>query len=205
MIAVAAEDLARSPASNVSFAVADVEADGLGGTYDYAFARCGVMFFAHPVPAFRNIRAHLAPGGELCLIVWRRKLDNEWVRRTEEVVAKYVEHPEESDVPTCGPGPFAMANADTVSDQLMAAGFERVTLARHDFAYRIGGGLDEAVSLNMSLGPAAEVLRQWGDRIDDIRPSIEADIRAALSEYVDDDGAVRAGGSVWIISARAPR
>ena len=204
MIAVANDDLARAAATNLSFAVADVETADLGDSYDYAFGRCGVMFFAHPVPAFRNICAHLVPGGEICLIVWRRKLDNDWVYRTERVVERYLEHPEESDVPTCGPGPFAMANADTVTDQLSYGGFEKITLTRHDFAYRIGGGLDEAVELNMSLGPAAEILRQWGDRIDEIRPTIEADIRATLSECVDDDGTVRAGGSIWIISARKP-
>ena len=48
MIAVARADLEREATANVSFAVADVEADDLSGTYDYAFGRCGVMFFAHP-------------------------------------------------------------------------------------------------------------------------------------------------------------
>lgn len=202
MIEVARNDLARAAATNVGFGVADVESSDLGDAYDYAFGRCGVMFFAHPVPAFRNIAKHLVPGGEICLIVWRRKIDNDWVYRTEQVVERYLEHPEESDVPTCGPGPFAMANADTVTEQLRYGGFEEIALTRHDFDYRIGGGLDEAVELNMSLGPAAEILRQWGDRIDEIRPTIEADIRATLSDCVEDDGSVRAGGSVWIISAR---
>jgi SAM-dependent methyltransferase len=62
MIAVAKTDLERDAAANISFAIADVEADDLGGTYDYAFGRCGVMFFAHPVPAFRNVCGHLEPG-----------------------------------------------------------------------------------------------------------------------------------------------
>lgn len=204
MIAVAQEDLERSGAENVSFAVADVESDDLGDAYDYAFGRCGVMFFAHPVPAFRNICAHLVPGGLINLIVWRRKIDNDWLHRTEQVVEKYLEHPEESDVPTCGPGPFAMANADTVSEQLKYGGFEDITLMRHDFVYRIGGSLDEAVELNMSIGPAAEILRQWGDRIDEMRPTIEADIRTTLGELVGEDGSVRGDGSAWIVSARKP-
>ena len=83
------------------------------------------MFFANPVQALRNIRSALAPGGRLCAVVWRRKDDNDWVRRAELVVDEYLEHPEETDQPTCGPGPFSMANADTVSEQLKIAGFER--------------------------------------------------------------------------------
>ena len=95
----------------------------------------------------------------------------------EQVVDEYLEEPEDSDVPTCGPGPFSMANADTVSDILLAAGFEDIRLARQDLPYRIGDGLDQAVAFNLNLGPAAEVLRLWGDRVDEIRPKIEADLR----------------------------
>jgi hypothetical protein len=34
----------------------------------------------------------------------------------------------------------------------------------------------------MALGPAAEVLRMWGERVDDIRPKIAADLHAALAD-----------------------
>ena len=57
----------------------------------------------------------------------------------------------------------------------------------------------------MALGPAAEVLRMWGDRVDEIRPKIAADLRAALDDFVTDDGAVVAPASTWAITARAPR
>jgi SAM-dependent methyltransferase len=204
MIAVAKADLERDAAANVSFAIADVEADDLGGTYDYAFGRCGVMFFAHPVPAFRNVCRHLAPGSIINLIVWRRKIDNEWLHTSELAVQRYLGHPEESDVPTCGPGPFAMANADVITEQLKYGGFEDIRLARRDILYRIGGDLDEAVEFNMALGPAAEILRQWGDRIDEIRPTIAADIREALSQFVTEDGSVRGPASVWVVSGRKP-
>jgi SAM-dependent methyltransferase len=204
MIAVAKADLKRQPAANVSFAVADVETDDLDGPYDYAFGRCGVMFFAHPVPAFRNVCRHLAPGSIINLIVWRRKLDNEWVHESELAVQKYLDHPEESDVPTCGPGPFAMANADVITEQLKYGGFEDIRLDRRDLLYKMGDDLDEAVEFSMDLGPAAEILRQWGDRIDEIRPTIAADVRQALSGFVTSDGSVRGPASVWIVSGRKP-
>ena len=204
MIAVARTDLEHADAANVSFAVADAETDDLGGTYNYAFGRCGVMFFAHPVPAFRNVCRHLEPGSSINLIVWRRKADNEWLHTSELAVKKYLDHPEESDVPTCGPGPFAMANADVITDQLKYGGFEDIRLARRDLLYKIGDSLDEAVEFNMALGPAAEILRQWGDRIDEIRPTITADIREVLSRFVAEDGSVRGPGSVWVVSGRKP-
>ncbi|HEY8082257.1 MAG TPA: class I SAM-dependent methyltransferase [Solirubrobacterales bacterium] len=189
--------------SNVSFAVVDVQVGELGEGFDYAFSRMGLMFFANPVAALRNVCSALAPGGRLCAIVWRRKEDNEWVRRAELVVDEYLEHPEETDEPTCGPGPFSMANADTVSEQLKIAGFEEITLQRCDLPLKIGNDLDHAVEFNMALGPAGEVLRLWEDRIDDIRPKIAADLREALAEFEGPDG-VFAPASTWIIGAKAP-
>ena len=70
------------------------------------------MFFANPVAALRTFAAAVA-GGRLCRVVWRRKLDNPWLHAAELVVEQYLEEPEETDEPTCGPGPFSMADADT--------------------------------------------------------------------------------------------
>ncbi|MET0559273.1 MAG: class I SAM-dependent methyltransferase [Solirubrobacterales bacterium] len=198
-------ELARREAkgvANVSFAVADVQVGDLGGPYDYAFSRMGLMFFASPVQALRNIRGALAPGGRLCAVVWRQKLDNLWVRRAEEVVEAYLEHPEESDEPTCGPGPFSMAGADTLTEQLTIAGFEDISLRRCDLPLKIGNDLDHAVEFNMALGPAGEVLRLWGDRVDEIRPRIAAELREALAEFDGPEG-VFAPASTWIVSASA--
>jgi SAM-dependent methyltransferase len=190
-------------AANVRFAVADVQVGDLGEGYDFAFSRMGLMFFANPVAALRNVRAAMAPGGRLCAIVWRRKEDNEWVRRAELVVDEYLDHPDESDEPTCGPGPFSMANADTVSEQLKIAGFDQIELRRCDLPLKIGDDLDHAVEFNMSLGPAGEVLRLWEDRVDEIRPKIAADLREALAEFETPDG-VFAPASTWIVGATNP-
>jgi len=204
MIATATQEAAEAGLENVSFATCDVEAAHLEQTFDYAFSRMGTMFFANPVAALRNVRGALAPGGSLNMVVWRRKLDNEFIHRAELVVAEYLDEPEESDVPRCGPGPFSMANADTVTDILKHAGYEDIRLARQDLPMTIGRDLDHAVAFNMALGPAAEVLRLWGDRVDEIRPKIAADLRAALAEFVVAGGAVVAPSSTWAVTARAP-
>ncbi|HEY1355005.1 MAG TPA: class I SAM-dependent methyltransferase [Solirubrobacterales bacterium] len=202
-IEAARRDAEEAGVDNVRFEVADVQVAEFGETFDYAFSRMGIMFFANPVQALRNVRTRLTPGGRLCAVVWRRKLDNEWVRRAEEVVEKYLDHPEETNEPTCGPGPFSMAGADTVSDQLKFAGFEEISLQRCDLPLKIGNDLDHAVEFNMALGPAAEILRQWEDRIDEIRPKIAAELREALVEFDGPDGVI-APASTWIIGARAP-
>jgi len=203
-IEAATGEAGEAGATNVSFIAGDVQTTEFERRFDYAFSRMGTMFFANPVAALRNVQRALVPGGTLCSVVWRRKLDNEWLHRAEVVVEEYVEEPEESDEPTCGPGPFSMANADTTTDILQNAGFEEVTMRRCDIEISIGRDLDEAVDFVTALGPAGEVIRLAGDEAERIRPKIEAALREALSEYVRPDGSVSAPASTWIASGRAP-
>lgn len=202
-IEAARAEAEEAGAANVEFTVADVEATEFDDRFDYAFARFGTMFFANPVAAMRNVRKSLVPGGRLCIVVWRRKLDNEWMHRAERVVEEYVEEPEESDEPTCGPGPFSMADADTTSHILLNAGFEDIALRRCDIPIEIGVDLDQAVEFATALGPAGEVIRLAGEDAERIRPQIEAALRQALADYETPAGVV-ASASTWIVSATAP-
>jgi SAM-dependent methyltransferase len=198
------EEAAAAKAENVSFEVHDVEQTEFDGRFDLAYSRMGTMFFANPVAALRNVRRALDPGGRLCMVVWRRKLDNEWMHAAELVVERFVDEPEETDEPRCGPGPFSMADADTVSAQLQAAGFEDVTLTRSDIEILMGLDMDEAVELVMAIGPAGELLRMAGDDAADIRPKLAALIRDAFQGFLRDDGSVYGPSSTWIVRARAP-
>jgi SAM-dependent methyltransferase len=203
-IAMARTEGAEAGLGNVGFAVGDLQVAELEPGFDYAFSRMGTMFFANPVPAMRNVRRALVPGGRLCMVVWRRKLENEWVSRAEAVVERFVEEPEESDEPTCGPGPFSMGDADVTSQILLGAGFEDVSLRRCDIEIQTGRDLDEAVAFAMALGPAGEVIRLAGDEAERLRPQIVAALREALAEFERPDG-VWAPASTWIVSARAPQ
>ena len=200
-IETAREEAAGLP--NVSFMAGDVQAVDLGEGYDYAFARFGTMFFANPVAALRNVSGALRPGGRLCMVVWRQKEENPWLKRAEEVVERYLEEPEESDEPTCGPGPFSMANADTTSGILKSAGFEDIALRRCDLPYRMGKDLDEAVAVVMAIGPAAEVIRLAGEEAERIRPKLEEELRATFAGLEGPDG-VWGTASTWIVTATKP-
>jgi SAM-dependent methyltransferase len=198
-------EAAEAGVENVEFFAADVQVGDLQGPYDYAFSRMGLMFFANPVQALRNIRGSLRPGGRLVGAVWRRKLDNEWLHRAEQATEQYLEEPEEPEDVRCGPGPFSMANPDSVSEQLQIAGFERPTFTRCDIPIRIGNDLDHAVAFNMALGPAAELLRICpAEEVDRLRPKVARDIRDVLADYAQDDGVVLGPASTWIVTATVP-
>ena len=188
--------------ANARFEVMDVQAAHFDDTFDYAFSRFGTMFFASPVAALRNVRHALAPGGRLVSVVWRRREDNPWMYRAEQVVKPLVEIPEETDEARCGPGPFSMANADTLSQMLLSAGFADVAFERLDLPYKIGNTMDEAVEFNLALGPAAEAVRLAGDEGDAMRPQLAGLLREGLGEFETSEG-LFASSSVWIVTARA--
>jgi SAM-dependent methyltransferase len=201
-IEAARTEAAQAGAANVRFEVMDVEVGSLGERFDYAFSRMGTMFFANPVAALRNVRNSLVDGGRLVMVVWRAKEENEWLYRAQRITERFVSRPDEYDEPTCGPGPFSMANADTTSGVLMNAGFDEITLRRCDLPLKTGGDLDEAVALTMDLGPAGEILRLQGDRAAHLREPIRRAIREGMAEFVGPDG-VAAPASTWIVTARA--
>jgi ubiquinone/menaquinone biosynthesis C-methylase UbiE len=199
-IETARREAAESPLSNLRFEVADAQTTSLGGPYDLAFSRFGTMFFASPVAALRNVREALAPGGRLVMVVWRRRIDNDWLYRAQAIVEQIVSRPEEYDEPTCGPGPFSMADADTTSEILVHAGYTDLTLHRCDVPIAMGRDLEEAIDIVMALGPAGEILRLAGDRAAHLHDEVRAALRAGLAEFDGPDG-VRAPASTWIVSA----
>jgi ubiquinone/menaquinone biosynthesis C-methylase UbiE len=188
---------------NLRFTVADVQTMATDARFDHAFSRFGTMFFANPVAAMRNVRRALVPGGRLAMTVWRRRTDNDWLYRAQTIVEKIVSRPEEYDEPTCGPGPFSMADADTTSDILLSAGFEDVSLLRCDLPIMIGRDLREAIDMVTALGPAGEILRLAGERAAHLHDQVEAALEQGLAE-LDSPAGVMAMSSTWIATARNP-
>ena len=200
----ARRDAQEAGVTNASFFVADVQADDLRGPYDAAFSRFGTMFFTMPGSAMRNVRRALKPGGELTMIVWRRREDNPWlydaelcVRRIVPVVAH-----EDTDQVHCGPGPFSMAGPDMVSTMLRVSGFDRIGFERFDADICIGRDLDDAVEFAMALGPAGEIMRLAGEEGEKRKALVVASLREALSSYSRGNG-VWAPSSTWIVTARS--
>ncbi len=196
----------QAGAGNASFMIRDVQCDDLQGPYDRAFSRFGTMFFEMPGAAMRNIRRSLAPGGDLMMIVWRKREDNPWVHEAElcvKQIVPVVSH-EDTDQVHCGPGPFSLAGADMVSDMLRSAGYDRIAFERFDAPICIGRDSDEAIQVAMALGPAGEIIRLAGAEGERLKPEVVGALREVLRKHVRDDGSVWAPSSTWFVSARNP-
>jgi SAM-dependent methyltransferase len=202
-IDAASAEAAEAGVSNARFLVADPQVTPFEETFDLAFSRFGTMFFTNPVAALRNVRNALRPGGRLVMVVWRRRIDNDWLYRAQTIVEQIVSRPEEYDDPTCGPGPFSMADADTTTDILAHAGYTDIALHRCDIPILIGHDVEEAINLVMALGPAGEILRLLGDRAAHLHGKVHDALREGLSEFEVEDG-LRAPASTWIATGVAP-
>ena len=110
---------------------------------------------------------------------------------------------QQSDEAHCGPGPFSMASADLVSDQLRAAGFDAITFERYDREICIGRTLQEAIDFALAIGPAGELIRLAGAAGERRKPEVLDALRSVLGGFASERG-VYAPSSSWIIGARRP-
>ncbi len=195
-------DAAAAGLKNVGFVLADVQTYPFEREFDFAFSRFGMMFFANPVAAMRNVRTALKPGAELMFITWRTIGDNPFFAMPKQVVSRYLPPPGEN-AQTCGPGPFSMANPDVVRAQLKAAGFTDATFEQIDGSVMIGRDVDQAVEFQLALGPAGEIVREAGALAEARHGEIVEALREELGRYARDDG-VWMDSSSWTIRARNP-
>ena len=203
-IETATAEAAEANVANARFFVADVQTDPLDGPYDMAFSRMGTMFFISPVAALRNVCKSLVPGGKLASVVWRRREDNLWMYRAQQIVEGIVQKPEEYDEPTCGPGPFSMANADTLTDILVHSGFTDISLTRSDPRHHGRHEHGRGARPRHVDRSGREILRLQGDRAAHLMPQVDAALREGMAEFVRDDGEVWAPASTWIVTASRP-
>ena len=199
---VAREDSAAAGIANVAFVEGDVQTYPFQPSYDFVFSRFGTMFFENPVRALRNIRTAMKPGAQMTMIVWRTIEDNPCLNIPKQVVLNILPKPGE-DARSCGPGPYSMADQETVTGMLRSAGFADERFERVDAPILLGETVQESMEFQLALGPAGEAFREAGDLAEQRRTDIESALKDAISPYLTEEGVVM-GSSSWVITARNP-
>ena len=186
---------------NLSLVLADVGSYVPSSPVHACFSRFGLMFFERPVHALRHVRSWLEPGAAFGALVWRTRIENPWLELARRVVLEVLP-PVDDGAPSCGPGPFSMADPELVRAQLAASGFRDVSLEPVDAEVSIGEHVEEAVDFQLALGPAGEIVRHAREQghpgIDEAR----ARLTRALQEHAGPRGVTLASASWWI-AARA--
>lgn len=200
MLARARERARATGVGNVTFVEADLQVHDLGErSFDAAYSRFGVMFFADPAAAFANVRRALRPGGVLAFACWQDVTANEWMLVPGAAVMSVTGTL--PAVPGPGePGPFSLADPERVRSLLSSVGFTAVEVEPHtDVVVIEEADLDRAVEASCRIGAVREALR---DADDETRERARACVRDAFCSRIE-EGRVRLGAGVLLARAQA--
>lgn len=180
----------------LAFSVADAAMQRYTPDHDLLCSRFGVMFFADPFAAFRNLRTALCPQGRLAFVCWQLPRDNPWMAVAGRAVQPFLAPPEPRD--PFAPSPWSLADPERVRAILDAAGFVAVEIEALHPLLLLGDSMAAALALQTRVGPLAQVLAELdGERRD---AALDA-ARVALEPYCSDAG-VRLPGACWLVTAR---
>lgn len=191
---VARADARAAGLANASFRCGDAQTTPLSG-FDRVFSAFGVMFFAQPVAALRNLRAALNPGGRMQLLVWNTRADNPWLTLAVEACERVLP-PIAAKAATCGPGPFSMSDPDALSTMLRISGLARVELHCLREEVLVGADVEHAIDFQLELGPAGERMRIAGALGTPAEARIRDELRRLFAPH-QRDGGVWLSSSVW--------
>lgn len=165
---------------------------------DLLFSRFGVMFFADPVAAFRNLHRALAPSGRLAMAVFRSPAENPWASQPLAAVRHLVAPPTPAGPEE--PGQFAFADPARVRRILEGAGFHDVALAPAEPPMRLGASAEDAAALATTISAVARALT-LAEASDALRAEVRAALTAFFRQHEGPQGVVLPGG-IWLLSAR---
>lgn len=161
-------------------------------------SRFGVMFFADPPAAWKQLARLLRPGGRMDVAVWADPKLNPWASELRKVVARHVEVPRPEPL---APGPFQLADPDYLDSVLAGAGFrgiERELVSKPLLVGGAGSTPQSAATFGLRAFGAGEALEGAPQAVID---AATADLEAIYAHHQSADG-VAVAGAWWLVSAR---
>jgi SAM-dependent methyltransferase len=200
MLAVARQRVGETGMHNVTLLLGDAQVMALEqGAFDVATSRMGVMFFADPVAAFRNISGALKPGSRLVFACWAPLAENRHWLISYDIAVRHLGPPAQSTERE--PGPLAFGNPDYIRRTLAAAGFADIAIERAHPTI-IGGSAEEEARQALMMGPTARLIE--AKKPDETtRRAIAEGIAAAFAAEAS-AGPIRLPATIFLVTARRP-
>jgi SAM-dependent methyltransferase len=167
--------------------------------FDLATSRMGVMFFADPAAAFRNIKGALKPGGRLVFACWAPLAENRHWLISYDIALHHLGPP--APPPSHEPGPLAFGDPDYIRGFLAAAGFAEITVDRAHPTI-IGGSPEEEARQALLMGPTARLIEEKNPA-EETRQTIAREIEAAFAAEAS-AGPIRLPATIFLVAARRP-
>jgi len=197
MLGVARQRIAESGTHNVTLLLGDAQVMPLEQTaFDIATSRMGVMFFADPVAAFRNIGTALKPGGRLVFACWAPLAENRHWLISYDIALRHLGPPAASSDPV--PGPLAFGDPDYVRRILSAAGLAEITIERAHPTI-IGGNPEEEARQAVMMGPTARLIE--AKQPDEATRKVIADEIATAFAAEAMGGPIRLPATIFLVTA----
>ena len=198
MLGVARQRVAESGLGNITLLLGDAQVFALErAAFDVATSRMGIMFFADPVAAFRNIGGALKPSGRLVFACWAPLEENQHWLISYEIALRHLGPP--APPPAHEPGPLAFGNPDYIRHVLATAGFAEITVERAHPTI-IGGSPEEEARQALMMGPTARLLEEKKPS-EATRQAIAHEIEAAFVAEAS-SGPIRLPATIFLAAAR---
>ena len=177
-----------------------VNVGDVGGLFDVAVSRFGVMFFADPIAAFANIASLVRVGGRLGFVCWQAPDLNPWMSTLAREVAALF--PGQPPPDPHAPGPFAFADPVRTRDIVRAGGWVNVSVTPCVRDTRVFGtdDFDVAVEGSLAIGGAARLLL---NATAEQRSEARAIAERVVGSFWGTDGAV-VDSACWLVTAQRP-
>jgi SAM-dependent methyltransferase len=199
MLGAARQRVSESGTHNVTLLPGDAQVLAFEkAAFDVATSRMGVMFFADPVAAFRNIGGALKPGGRLVFACWAPLAENRHWLISYDIALRHLGPPAPSD--DHEPGPLAFGDPNYIRRILTAAGFTKITVERAHPTIICGSPEEEARQAVM-MGPTARLIEAKKPS-ETIRQLIAEEILAAFAEEAT-SGPIRLPATIFLVTATA--
>jgi SAM-dependent methyltransferase len=200
MLGAARRRVVEHGLANVTLQSGDAQTfDFETAAFDLATSRMGVMFFADPTAAFRNILGALKPGGRLAFACWAPLSENRHWLISYDVALRHLGPPAKPEGRE--PGPLAFGNPDYIRRVLAAAGFAEITVERAHPTILCGSPEEEARQA-LLMGPTARLIEEK-EPPEAIRQTIAREIAAAFAAEAN-SGSIRLSATIFLVEARRP-
>jgi SAM-dependent methyltransferase len=199
MLGSARQLVEESGLHNVTLLTGDAQVFGFEqGAFDVATSRMGVMFFADPVAAFRNIGGALKPGGRLVFACWAPLAENRHWLISYDIALRHLGPAPSTDHEA---GPLAFGDPEYVRRVLAGAGFDAITVERAHPTIICGSPEEEARQALM-MGPTARLIE--AKQPDEATRQVIAEEIAAAFAAEASAGPIRLPATIFLVTARRP-
>jgi SAM-dependent methyltransferase len=198
MLDVTRRRISDSGLHNVTLLLGDAQVMAFEpAAFDIATSRMGVMFFADPVAAFRNIHGALKPGGRLVFACWAPLAENRHWLISYDIAVRHLGPPALST--DREPGPLAFGDPDYIRRILTMAGFAEILVERAHPTIICGSAEEEARQALM-MGPTARLIE--AKQPDQETRQLIADEIAATFAALASPGPLRLPATIFLVTAR---